>query len=99
MCIFFNFIEKLWFITSWIDETMKYLLLKSKLSTILCWFVGKVMQQGNSAKSEMKVILCSYPDTRYYAQAIRWNVAKGIKSRIVFLIFIFLGQGAESYRP
>ena len=96
MGIFFNIIEKLWFITSWIDEAIKYLTLKSKLSTILCWFVGKIMQRGNSAERlEMKVILCSYPDTRYYAQAIRWNVAKGIKSRIVFLIFIFLGENEK----
>ena len=42
----------------------------------------------------MKVIVWSYPDTRYYAQAIRWNVTKGIKSRLVFLIFIFLDPHA-----
>ena len=43
----------------------------------------------------MKVIVCSYPDKRYYAEAIRWNVAKGIKSRLVFLIFIFLAPIAK----
>ena len=54
------------------------------------------MQKGKLRKrSEMKVIVCSCPDTRYYAQAIRWNVAKGIKSRFVFLILIFIFLGTR----